>query len=79
MKFGLVSDTCKSVYVSRHLPKIWLTIMANQPGGSAEINRLIAGLIKGNQELISSNHKAGYFFGGGYVRWGGWLPGHNTT
>ena len=30
------------------IPKIWLTIMANQPGGSAEIKRLIAGLIKGN-------------------------------
>ena len=31
---------------------------------------LIAGLIKGNQRLMSPDHKAGYFFGGGYV-WGG--------
>ena len=36
---------------------------------------LIAGLIKGNQWLISPDHKAGYFWGG-YVR-GGWLTSHD--
>ena len=35
---------------------------------------LIFGLIKGNQWLISPDHKAGYFWGG-YVR-GGWLTSH---
>ena len=32
---------------------------------------LIAGLIKGKHGLISPDHKAGYFWGGGYVGFGG--------
>ena len=37
---------------------------------------LIAGLLKGSQWLISPKNKAGYFWGGWYVR-GGWLIRHN--
>ena len=39
---------------------------------------LIAGLIKGNQWLISPDHKAGYFLGEGTWPGGrGWLTSHD--
>ena len=37
---------------------------------------LIFGLIKGNQWLISPDHKAGYFWGGVRGPGGGWLTSH---
>ena len=37
---------------------------------------LIAGLIKGNQWLISPDHKAGHFWGGYVALGGGWLNSH---
>ena len=46
-------------------------IMTGQPTPPSRNKCLIAGLIKGNQWLISPDHKAGYFWGeyvrGGYV------------
>ena len=38
---------------------------------------LIAGLIKGNQWLISPDHKAGYFWG--VTLGGGWLNSHDFS
>ena len=37
---------------------------------------LVAGLIKGNQWLISPDHKAGLFWGRDVARGGGWLTSH---
>ena len=39
---------------------------------------LIAGLIKGNQQLISPDHKACYFWGGVRGPGGGWLNSHDN-